>query len=157
MNKKKKRLLIYSLGALQAFIGITAIAGGFRLVSNPNGTVDIPIQWLNNSPFTSYLIPGLVLLIVIGFGNVLAGTVSFLKKRYAGGIAAILGTFLICFMTIEVWFVGLRNFLQPLYFILGAIVLILGLKLFKLFMAVPMELESKTHMELESKTHKFSV
>jgi hypothetical protein len=145
MNEKKKRLLTYPLGALQAFIGVTAIAGGFRLVSNPNGTMDIPVGWLINSPFTSYLIPGLVLLVVIGFGNVLASIVSFLKMRYAGGIAVILGTFLIFFMTIEVWFVGLRNFLQPLYFILGAIVLILGLKLFKLFIAVPMELESKTH------------
>jgi hypothetical protein len=46
-------------------------------------------------------------------------------------------------MTIEVWFVGLRTFLQPLYFVLGAIVMALGLKLFKLFITVPMELESK--------------
>ena len=143
--KSKKRWLSYSLGALQAFIGITAIAGGFRLVSNPNGTSDIPIAWLNSAPFTNYLIPGLVLLIVIGFGHVLGGIFSFLSNRYAGGIAAILGAFLILFMTIEVWFVGLQTFLQPLYFILGAIVLVLGLKLFKLFIAVPMEFESKTH------------
>ena len=143
--KSKKRWLTYFLGALQAFIGITAIAGGFRLVSNPNGTSDIPIEWLNSAPFTNYLIPGLVLLIVIGFGNVLGGIFSFLSKRYAGGLAAMLGVFLILFMTIEVWFIGLRNFLQPLYFILGAIVLVLGLKLVKLFIAVPMELESKPH------------
>ena len=141
----KRRLLTYSLGALQAFIGITAIAGGFRLVSNPNGTSDIPIEWLNSAPFTNYLIPGLVLLIVIGFGNVLGGIFSFLSKRYAGCIAAILGTFLILFMTIEVWFIGLRTFLQPLYFILGAIVMALGFKLFKLFITVPMELESNPH------------
>jgi len=146
----KRRLLTYSLGAFQAFIGITAIAGGFRLVSNPNGTSDIPIEWLNSSPFTNYLIPGLVLLIVIGFGHVLGGIFSFLSKRYAGGIAAILGTFLILFMTIEVWFVGLRNFLQPLYFILGAIVLVLGLKLFKMFITVP-------PIGLESKTNKYPV
>src|SRR5210317_1902855 len=124
----KRRLLTYSLGVFQAFIGITAIAGGFRLVSNPNGTPDIPIEWLNSAPFTNYLIPGLVLLIVIGFGNVLGGIFSFLSKRYAGGIAAILGTFLILFMTIEVWCIGLRTFLQPLYFILGAIVIALGFK-----------------------------
>ncbi len=55
----------------------------------------------------------------------------FLRRRYSGSIAVVLGTFLILYMTIEVWFVGLRNFLQPLYFILGAIVLILGLKVFK--------------------------
>jgi len=141
----KRRLLTYSLGVFQAFIGITAIAGGFRLVSNPNGTSDIPIEWLNSSPFTNYLIPGLVLLIVIGVGNALGGIFSFLSKKYAGGIAAILGTFLILFMAFEVWFVSLRTFLQPLYFILGAIVLVLGLKLFKLFIAVPIELESKPH------------
>ena len=144
MNSKR-RLLTYSLGVFQAFIGITAIAGGFRLVSNPNGTSDIPIEWINSSPFTNYLIPGLVLLIVIGVGNVLGGIFSFLSKKYAGGIAAMLGTFLVLFMIIEVWFIGLRNFLQPLYFILGSIVLVLGLKLFKLFITVPMELESKPH------------
>ena len=146
----KRRLLTYSLGAFQAFIGITAIAGGFRLVSNPNGTSDIPIEWLNSSPFTNYLIPGLVLLTVIGFGYVLGGIFSFFSKRYAGGLAAMLGTFLILFMTIEVWFVGLRNFLQPLYFILGAIVLVLGLKLFKMFITVP-------PIGLESKTNKYPV
>ena len=56
---------------------------------------------------------------------------TFLRKRNYGSIAVVLDTFLILYMTIEVWFVGLRNFLQPLYFILGAIVLILGLKVFK--------------------------
>ena len=56
---------------------------------------------------------------------------TFLRKRNSGSIAVVLDTFLVLYMTIEVWFVGLRNFLQPLYFILGAIVLILGLKVFK--------------------------
>ena len=123
--------MVYFLGALQFFIGLTAIAGGFRLVSNPNGIPDFPIEWLSNSPFTSYFIPGLVLLIIIGFGNVLAGPVTFLRKRYSGSIATLLGIFLILYMIIEVWFIGLRNFLQPLYFILGVTVLILGLKMFK--------------------------
>lgn len=130
MNENKKsKFMVYFLCALQLFIGLTAIAGGFKLVSNPNGIPDFPIEWLRNSPFTSYFMPGLVLLIVIGFGNVLAGPVIFLRKRYSGSIAVLLGLFLILYMTIEVWFVGLRNFLQPLYFVLGVIVLILGLKL----------------------------
>ncbi len=133
MNENKKnRFMAYLLGAIEAFIGLSAIAGGFRLVSNLNGIPDFPIEWLTNSPFTNYFIPGLVLLIIIGFGNVLAGIVTFLRKRYTGSIAAALGIFLILYMTIEVLFIGLRNFLQPLYFILGVIELILGLKLVKL-------------------------
>jgi len=128
---KKRKFMSYFLGILQAFIGITAIAGGLKLISNPSGIPDFPIEWLSNSPFTNYLIPGLILLIVIGFGNVVAAMTTFLQKRYFGGMAALSGIFLILFMTTEVWFVGLRNFLQPLYFIFGIIVLVLGLKLFK--------------------------
>ena len=127
----KNKLIVYFLGVIQAFVGITAIAGGSRLVKNPNGLPDFPIEWLINSPFTNYFFPGIVLLIVIGFGYVLSGTVTFLRKGYSGSMAALLGLCLILYMTIEIWFVGLRNFLQPLYFIIGIVVLILGLKLFK--------------------------
>ena len=127
----KSKLMIFFLGVVQAFIGITAIAGGLRLVSNPNGLPDVPLEWLVNSPFTNYFFPGLVLLIVIGFGYIVSCTVTFLRKRYSGNMAALLGICLILYMTLEVWFVGLRNFLQPLYFVLGVIVLILGLKLVK--------------------------
>jgi hypothetical protein len=130
-SNNKNKLMVYFLGIIQAFIGITAIAGGLKLLSNPNGLPDFPIEWLINSPFTNYFFPGLVLLIVIGFGYVVSGTVTFLRKGYSGSMAALLGICLILYMTVEVWFVGLRNFLQPLYFILGVIVLILGLNLFK--------------------------
>jgi len=127
----KNKLMVYFLAVIQTFIGITAIAGGLRLVSNPSGLPDFPIEWLINSPFTNYFFPGLVLMIVIGFGYVVSGTVTFLRKGYSGSMAALLGICLILYMTIEVWFVGLRNFLQPLYFILGVLVLLLGLKMFK--------------------------
>ena len=94
MNTSKKgRLVAYSLGALQIFIGLTAIAGGFRLVSHPTGTKEFPIEWLNHTLFTDYFIPGIVLLAVIGFGNVFAAMVTFLRKRHAGLISAIIGTF----------------------------------------------------------------
>jgi len=127
----KSKLIAYFLSVIQAFIGITAIAGGLRLISNPNGLPDFPIEWLINSPFSNYFFPGLVLLIVIGFGYVVSSMVTFLRKGYSGGLATLLGICLILYLTIEIWFVGLRNFLQPLYFILGIVVLIFGLKLFK--------------------------
>jgi len=130
-TNNKNKLMAYFSGVIQAFIGITAIAGGLRLVKNPNGLPDFPIEWLINSPFSNYFFTGLVLLIVIGLGFVVSSTLNFLRKRYSGGMAALLGVCLILYMIIEVWFVGLRNFLQPLYFILGVIVLIIGLNLFK--------------------------
>ena len=139
MNENKRsRLVVYFLGALQVFIGLTAIAGGFGLVSDPSGTkMNLPLEWLSNSPFTNYFVPGLVLLIVNGVGNFFAGIVTFLRSRYAGNMAVALGTFLILYIIIEVWVVGLVNFLQPLYLILGITELMLGLKLRKMVFTVP--------------------
>ncbi len=133
MNEKiKNKFVLYALGVLQIFIGITAVMGGFGLVSDPSGTkMDVPLALLKNSPFTDYFIPGLVLLVVNGTGNVLAGIVTFLRNRYAGILAIFLGTFLTLYMATEVWFIGLQNFSQPLYFILGVGELILGLKISK--------------------------
>jgi hypothetical protein len=111
-------------------VGITAVLGGFGLVSDPSGTkMNVPLELLKNSPFTNYLIPGLFLLIVIGGGNVVAGIVTFLRHRYAGNMAVFFGVFLALYMITEVWFIGLVNFSQPLYFVLGAVELIFGLKL----------------------------
>jgi hypothetical protein len=75
--KQQDEFIGYLLGILQAFVGFTDIANGFRLILNPNGIPDFSIELLKNSPFTNYLIPGLVLLNVIGFGNVMADTVFF--------------------------------------------------------------------------------
>ena len=131
MNKViRNKLVPYTLGVLQIFIGITAALGGFGLVSDPSGIkMDLPLDLLKKSPFTNYFIPGLVLLIVIGVGNVLAGIVTFLRDRRAGNLAVFFGVFLTLYMAIEVGFIGLQNFSQPLYFIFGLVELILGLKL----------------------------
>lgn len=131
MNKDiKNRFITYALWFLQIFVGITAILGGFGLVSDPSGAeMDVSLVLLKNSPFSNYLIPGLVLFIVIGVGNVLSGIVTFLRLRHAGKIAVLSGVFLVLYMTIEVGFIGLLNFSQPLYFVLGAVELILGLTL----------------------------
>ena len=139
MNENKRsRLVVYFLGALQVFIGLTAIAGGFGLVSDPSGTkMNLPLEWLSNSPFTNYFVPGLVLLICNGVGNFFAGIVTFLRSRYAGNMAVALGTFLILYIIIEVWFIGLVTLLQPLYLILGITELMLGLKLRKSFFTLP--------------------
>ena len=126
------KLIRYALGLLQIFVAITAVLGGFGLVSDPSGTkMNVPLELLKNSPFTNYLIPGLVLLIVIGVGHVLAGIVTFLRNKNAGNLAVFLGAFLTLYLTIEVGVIGLQNFSQPLYFIFGVVELIFGFKLSK--------------------------
>ena len=143
----KARFIGYSLGILQAFIGVTAAAGGFGLITDPSGAkMKISLEWLNGSPFVDYFIPGLVLLIGIGFGNVLASITSFVRNKFAAHLAIALGLFLALYLAIEVIVVGLRNLSQPIYFILGLIVFTLGMKLSKLAKivhSIPIEPEIK--------------
>jgi hypothetical protein len=46
-------------------------------------------------------------------------------------MAMLFGAFLALYMITEVWFIGLVNVSQPLYFVLGAVELIFGLNLSK--------------------------
>jgi hypothetical protein len=77
------------MGALQVFIGFTAIAGGYQLVSHPKGTPAMPIEMLQASPFATFFIPGIVLLVFIGAVNVLSLVVTITGGRHRGSIAVV--------------------------------------------------------------------
>lgn len=130
MNEKGKkgRWLAFGLGALQVFIGLGGVAGGFGLATEPSGAnLGLNVDLLSKSPFSDYLIPGLVLLAVNGVGSLAGGVLSILRYRYSGEIAAALGAFLMIWITAQVFWIGLTIWLQPLFFGLGVVELALGL------------------------------
>ena len=128
-NFKKIRCLAWGIGALQVFIGFTAIAGGYQLLSSPMGSPSMPIEMLHASPFATFIIPGIVLLVFIGAVNVLSLVVTITGGRHRGSLAFVGGGILIGYMTAEVWWIGWQNALQPLYLALGLILLLSGLVL----------------------------
>jgi hypothetical protein len=134
MNERQKsKLMDYLLGTLELFIGVSALAGGFGLISDPSGIkMNLQTEWLTGSPFSNYLIPGIVLLTVIGFGNFFASIAAFFHRGSAKFPAVYLGFFLILFLIVEIWTVGYKNPLQPIFFILGAVQLAFGLKVQKI-------------------------
>ncbi len=132
MNEKgkKSRCLAFGLGCLQMFIGLGGAAGGFGLVTDPSGkNLGFHVDLLSKSPFSDYLIPGLILLVVIGLGSLAGGVLSIVRYRHAGEIAAVSGAFLMIWIVVQVWWIGLTVWLQPLFFGLGAVELVLGLLL----------------------------
>jgi hypothetical protein len=127
---KEKRLIIW-LGILQAFIGVGAVPAGIAMIYNPSGSVlGMTVEMLINSPFADFLIPGIFLLVINGIGSLIGALASFLRHRFAGKIAIGLGIFLILWIAIQVYWLGL-HWLHILYFILGIIESVLGLKLQK--------------------------
>ena len=52
---------------LLAFLGLGAIFGGGVFILSPTGKLfGMPLSILGNSPFTSFLIPGIILFVVLG-------------------------------------------------------------------------------------------
>jgi hypothetical protein len=59
---RRNRDLVTGLGVLQLFIGLGAVGGGLVLILDPSGSkLGIPVELLKNTPFSTYLVPGIVL------------------------------------------------------------------------------------------------
>lgn len=125
-ENKMKRLANF-LAVLQLFIGLGAVGGGLGLVLKPDGAyLGMPLELLNSSPFSDFLVPGLVLLIVNGFGSIAGSISSFRRSRYAAEIALALGTFLVAWILIQVYWIHAFHWLHALYLCLGIIEFALG-------------------------------
>jgi len=116
----------WPLSLLQFMIGITAVVGGFGLITSPDGSLmGLSIGWLDDSPFDSYLVLGLILFIVIGLGNILSGYIAYKKHPFSGEMAITLGAFLMTWILVQMVMIPFL-WLQPLYFFFGLIQFGLG-------------------------------
>ena len=134
MEKQNQRLkrLVVGLGVFQILIGISAIAGGYGFIGDPTGaSMGMNLDLLEEAPFPDFFVPGLFLLSVNGVGHLAAGILTFLKFRYAGEVAVFFGAVLVVWIIIQVLWIGLTSFLQPLYFIFGLVEILLGQRLRK--------------------------
>jgi hypothetical protein len=58
---------VYVLLFLHLLLGLNALAGGTMLIVDPQGELlGMPIEWLERTPFKTYLIPGIILLVFNG-------------------------------------------------------------------------------------------
>lgn len=119
-------LWVYLLGAL--FLAVTALYGGGMLVLDPTGgSVGMPVEWLDGTPFSDYLLPGLVLFGVLGVGAL--AVVLWLLLRWPGArYAAVgLGVALVGWIVVQVLLLGRLHPFHLVYGGLGA--LLVGLAL----------------------------
>ncbi len=106
---------------LHYFIGFGAIAGGFGAVSNPTAPMGISTDMLKNGPFDDFLIPGLFLMIVIGLGNVIAGTLAIKSHKWWAYLSGAMGDILIMWLVIQCFILSAIEALHVIFFTLGAV------------------------------------
>jgi hypothetical protein len=123
MIPKKMRITIGVLMILDAFLAVTAVAGGLGLLT---GAISPGLELLEGSPFRSYTVPGLSLLVIVG-GSALAATGLLQRRQPLGTLAsAVAGMMIMGFEIVEVLVIGsepgvARN-LQVFYFSLGLLI-----------------------------------
>lgn len=140
-----------SLLFIEAYVAVTSILGGTVLVVGaflPDrfSTITPPTAYLDGSPFTSYLVPGLVLALVVGGLNAF-GFVMLLRRRpLALFAAAASGYAVLIWIFVQMTIIPF-SVLQAVYFFTGAIEL--GLVLILLGI-VPMPVESASDARARS-------
>ncbi|HKI79635.1 MAG TPA: hypothetical protein VKA26_13935 [Ignavibacteriaceae bacterium] len=109
---------------------LSGIVGGTGLVLEPSGkSLKIPLEWLNNSPFNDYMLPGLILLILLGIYPLLVLYGLWLKRSWAWASTMILGMAIIIWIGVEILIIGYKPVppLQLIYGIEGLLILVLTL------------------------------
>jgi hypothetical protein len=127
---------------LLAFLGVSALFGGGVLIISPSGRLlGMPLSMLDKSPFTDFLIPGLILFIILGltpcllaFG-LLKSPVSALAQRlnlysdmhwaWTGSIYVAFA--LIIWIQVEMIFLYGIHWSQTFYMFLAVVVLFVAL------------------------------
>ncbi len=125
MNKVK--ILSNVTGGLLAFIGVGAVVCGLMLILDPDGgSIGLPLELLEHSPFEDFLIPGIALFSINGIASIIGALLVFKKHRYAGLASMFLGVAMIIWILAETYWYKGDSFLQPAMFSVGVVEIVLG-------------------------------
>ena len=116
---------------LLLFNGIGALYGGYNFITDPSGgKMQIPLSYLEHSPFKDYLIPGIVLFCVNGLLSMLTIGAIILKLSVYPLLVMLQGLLLGGWIVVQM--ILLQTFFAPLhvpFLLIGLTLMVLGYKL----------------------------
>lgn len=109
--------------AFLVLLGVGALAGGIALVMRPDGSVmHFDVQLLAGSPFTDYLVPGLILGGLFGIGSLVVAVMGVRRSRLAPFLAFAIGSAQMIWIVVELAIIQELSFLHPVFFAVGAVI-----------------------------------
>ena len=108
---------------IQALVGMTALAGGLALIFgalNPQAgsVITPPVSYLADTPFASYVVPGLLLAGLIGGVHLAALGMGWRRQRWSIFAAAVAAFAMLIWIFVQMIFIPF-SFLQAVYFVAG--------------------------------------
>jgi hypothetical protein len=105
------------------FLGIGALAGGIALVMQPDGSImHFEASILAGSPFTDFLVPGLILGGLFGVGSLVTAAMGLRRHPLAPFLAFAIGCGQMIWIVIELAIIKEFSFLHPLMFVTGLVI-----------------------------------
>lgn len=122
MSKLKEKLIRNSLGVIILFLAINAFGGGYYGLV---GAKDIPMEWLQGSPFHDYFIPSLILIFFVG-GSSLIASIAVLKRfGFDHQAAFICGAIVLIWIVVQISIIGYVSWMQPAVAFAGVLIIFL--------------------------------
>jgi hypothetical protein len=112
------------LASILGLIGLNAVIAGYGFIGTPDGSaVGIPQEWLADTPFVDYLIPGAILF-GLGVLHLCAAYLEIRGDRIASWIAQVAGAGLLIWIVVQAAMMG--SFRHPAQTTLQAVCLLAG-------------------------------
>jgi hypothetical protein len=109
------------------FNGAGAIYGGGSLILHPDGSgIQLSLHWLEHTPFSNYLIPGIILLLVNGVFSVMALTALLRKQRNYMWLVMGQGIVLLGWLTAQILLIQTLHFMHIVMIVVGMMLMIFG-------------------------------
>ena len=116
--------------ALLGFLGIGAVAGAVPLIVDPSGKLmRMPMSLLDHSPFQSFLIPGIILLLSSGLLSLAVMVMAIRRSSHYGWWVAFQGCVLTGWITVGVIMMRTAAWPHYVYWGIGLVLIALGLML----------------------------
>jgi hypothetical protein len=113
---------------LLLFNALSALLGGWGLMSDPSGeSLEMPLRFLDHSPFRNFLVPGIILFITNGILSLLFAVMALLKFMNYSWLVIFQGFILTGWLIIQI--IMIRDFYGPLhvlYFAVGILLISTG-------------------------------
>src|SRR3954447_11112571 len=101
----------WTLAAIESLVAVNALGG---MAYALGGAPAVPEEWLDDTPFGSYLVPGLYLGVVVGGSSLAAAYATIRDPRRARVAAFGSSAVMVSWIVAQVAVIGYRSPLQPL-------------------------------------------
>lgn len=112
-----------ALIAVEVFVAGGAVFGGIGLIAD---TLGMQADWLSGTPFSSWVWPGIFLLLIVAVPMVIAAIGEWSRQGWAYAVSLMAGAALVGWIVAQWLVIGKYFFLQPTMLGAGLLVLLLA-------------------------------